>query len=112
MNKEKLSEEINERKKEEVTDTKSEELQGNKFLIYLCNFIDPVNSPLSFGPKLVKFNWIINTQKTGTIFVMFLLMYYYQNYSKGAWLYLSLHGTYGLLWFLKDMVLSVDFQKW
>ena len=104
MKKEKLSEEINERKKEEIANTKSEELQGNKFLIYLCNFIDPVNSPLSFGPKLVKFNWIINTQKTGTIIVMFLLMYYYQNYSKGAWLYLSLHGTYGLIWFLKDLV--------
>ena len=35
---------------------------------------------------------------------MSLLMKYYNNYSTGAWLYLSLHGTYGLLWFLKDMV--------
>jgi hypothetical protein len=65
---------------------------------------DPVNTPLAFGPKILKFNWIINAQKTGTIFVMFLLMVYYKNYSTGAWLYLSLHGTYGLLWFLKDMV--------
>ena len=81
-----------------------EELKGNKCLIYLCNFIDPVNSPLSFGPKLIKFNWIINTQKTGTIILMSFLMYYYQNFSDGAWLYLSLHGTYGLIWLLKDMV--------
>ena len=35
---------------------------------------------------------------------MFLLMVLYNNYSTGAWLYLSLHGTYGLLWFLKDIV--------
>ena len=89
--------------KEEIIET-NEELKGNKFLIFLCNLMDPINSPLSFGPKLIKFNWIINAQKTGTIIVMSLLMFYYKNYSKGAWLYLSLHGTYGLLWFLKDMV--------
>ena len=92
------------KEKRDTNQNKDEELKGNQFLIYLCNFMDPINTPLSFGPKLIKFNWIINTQKTGTIIIMSLLMYYYQNYSKGAWLYLSLHGTYGLLWFLKDMV--------
>lgn len=86
-------------KKEEI-----EEIKGNKLLITLSNLADPINTPLAFGPKLIKFNWIINAQKTGTIFIMFLLMIYYNNFSNGAWLYLSLHGTYGLLWFLKDMV--------
>ena len=96
--------------KEEV---KTEEIKGNKFLIALSNLFDPVNTPLAFGPKILKFNWIINAQKTGTIFVMFLLMVYYKNYSTGAWLYLSLHGTYGLLWFLKDMVFpDKSFQKY
>jgi protein-S-isoprenylcysteine O-methyltransferase Ste14 len=103
MEEDKSTEKIN-KEKGAIFDNKIEELKENKFLIYLCNFIDPVNSPLSCGPKFIKFNWIINTQKTGTIILMSLLMYYYQNYSKGAWLYLSLHGTYGLLWFLKDMV--------
>ena len=100
MEKENTSKEIN-NKAESINPS---ELKGNKYLIYLCNLIDPVNTPLSFGPKLIKFNWIINAQKTGTIIIMSLLMFYYNNYSKGAWLYLSLHGTYGLLWFLKDMV--------
>ena len=100
MEKENTSKEIN-NKAESINPS---ELKGNKYLIYLCNLIDPVNTPLSFGPKLIKFNWIINAQKTGTIIIMYLLMFYYNNYSKGAWLYLSLHGTYGLLWFLKDMV--------
>ena len=89
--------------KKEKTD-KKEDIQGNKLLIGLSTLFDPVNTPLAFGPKIIKFNWIINAQKTGTIFVMLLLMRYYNNYSTGAWLYLSLHGTYGLLWFLKDMV--------
>ena len=92
---------------------KKEEIKGNKLLITLSNLVDPINTPLAFGPKIIKFNWIINAQKTGTIFIMFLLMIYYNNFSNGAWLYLSLHGTYGLLWFLKDMVFpDKNFQNY
>ena len=91
-------------KEEEKKEVKKDEIEGNKLIMMIANLVDPVNSPLAFGPKLIKFNWIINAQKTGTIFLMFSLMIYYNNFSTGAWLYLSLHGTYGLLWFLKDMV--------
>ena len=91
-------------KENKIQERQNEELKGNKLIMTIANLVDPINSPLAFGPKLIKFNWIINAQKTGTIFVMFLLMIYYNNFSLGAWLYLSLHGTYGLLWFLKDMV--------
>ena len=103
MKEDKSSEKKN-NKNEDTLRAKNEELKGNKILIYLCNLIDPINTPLNFGPKIFKFNWIINAQKTGTIIIMSLLMYYYQNYSKGAWFYLSLHGAYGLIWFLKDMI--------
>ena len=93
-------------KEEEIQKNKinNKETKGNNFIIYISTLLDPINTPLSFGPKIIKFNWIINAQKTGTIFIMSFLMFYYNNYSTGAWLYLSLHGTYGLLWFLKDMV--------
>lgn len=77
---------------------------GNKYLTFLGTLIHPVHTPLSFGPKILPFNYIINAQKTGTILVMYLLMLYYKNFSLGAYIYLSLHGTYGLIWFLKDMV--------
>ena len=100
----KEEEETNRENKELNKDSKITEIEGNKILVLLSTIIDPVNTPLAFGPKIIKFNWIINAQKTGTIFLMFLLMVLYNNYSIGAWLYLSLHGTYGLLWFLKDMV--------
>ena len=100
----KEEEETNRENKELNKDSKITEIEGNKILVLLSTIIDPVNTPLAFGPKIIKFNWIINAQKTGTIFLMFLLMVLYNNYSTGAWLYLSLHGTYGLLWFLKDMV--------
>ena len=100
----KEEEETNRENKELNKDSKITEIEGNKILVLLSTIIDPVNTPLAFGPKIIKFNWIINAQKTGTIFLMFLLMVLYNNYSTGAWLYLSLHGTYGLLWFLKDIV--------
>ena len=36
------------------------------------------------------------------IFYLFALMIYFDNFSLGAWAYLSLHGSYGLLWLAKD----------
>jgi len=56
------------------------------------------------GPKVLKFNWVINFQKAGTAFWVLCLMYYFQNYSTQAWVYLALHGSYGFCWLLKDVV--------
>ena len=53
------------------------------------------------GPQVLKFAWVINFQKTRTIFYILLLMYYYQNYSLAAYVYLALHGMYGFCWMLK-----------
>ena len=73
----KEKEEINEDYKEKNKVNKNLEIEGNKILVQLASLVDPVNTPLAFGPKIIKFNWIINAQKTGTIFVMFLLMVIY-----------------------------------
>ena len=35
---------------------------------------------------------------------LFVLMCYFDNFSLGAWVYLSLHGSYGIFWLVKDMV--------
>ena len=38
-------------------------------------------------------------------------MIYYDNWSRGAWLYLFLHGSYGITWVIKDLVFpDVSFQ--
>ncbi|MDP9139445.1 MAG: DUF1295 domain-containing protein [Pseudomonadota bacterium] len=55
------------------------------------------------GPRPWKFSWVINFQKTGTFFFLGALIAYYENSSVAAWVYLAMHGTYGLVWFLKDM---------
>lgn len=55
------------------------------------------------GPRPWKFSWVVNFQKFGSFVFFGLLLWYYQNTSIAAWIYVALHGTYGLLWFLKDM---------
>lgn len=55
------------------------------------------------GPRPWKFSWVINFQKGGTLPFVLLLMVAFQNFSTTAWLYAALHGSYGLLWLLKDV---------
>ena len=55
------------------------------------------------GPKPWKFAWVINFQKAGTFFFVVCLMWFYQNFSTAAYIYLSLHGSYGLVWLIKDL---------
>ena len=44
----------------------------------------------------------INLHKGSTFIFVLALMVIYQNFTIGAWVYLALHGTYGILWLLKD----------
>lgn len=53
------------------------------------------------GPKVLKLAWVINFQKGTTLLFVGLLMVIYQNYSTVAWIYLGLHGSYGLVWLIK-----------
>lgn len=45
---------------------------------------------------------VINLHKALTPVVVIALMVMHANFSMAAWIYLALHGTYGLLWLLKD----------
>jgi len=58
---------------------------------------------LGGGPRPWKFAWVINFQKVGTFFFLGGLMVWYDNTSTAAWIYLALHGSYGLAWFIKDI---------
>ncbi len=53
------------------------------------------------GPRPFKMAWVINAQKATTILFVAALMLAYRNGSTVAWVYLALHGTYGLCWLLK-----------
>lgn len=55
------------------------------------------------GPRPWKLAWVVNFQKAGTFLFLGLLMWWYDNTSMAAWIYLALHGSYGLVWILKDV---------
>ena len=58
----------------------------------------------------MKVKHTINLHK-GTTFIFILgLMFAYQNFSLGPWVYLALHGSYGILWLLKDRIFPD--KKW
>ncbi len=52
----------------------------------------------------MKIKHAINLHKGLTLVVVLGMMFAYQNFSIGAWIYLALHGTYGILWLLKDRI--------
>ena len=54
------------------------------------------------GPKILKMRHVINFFKGATFPYVILLMIYFNNYSLGMYLYLALHGSYGIIWILKD----------
>ncbi|MES2149308.1 MAG: DUF1295 domain-containing protein [Pseudomonadota bacterium] len=55
------------------------------------------------GPRLLRLDQAINGQKVCTVLFILGLMYWYDNFSLGAWVYLALHGTYGYTWLVKDL---------
>tara|TARA_Y100000589_G_scaffold281075_1_gene277814 strand:+ start:371 stop:988 length:618 start_codon:yes stop_codon:yes gene_type:complete len=59
----------------------------------------------------MKLNQIINLHKGLTPLVVITLMIIYDNYSTPAWIYLSLHGTYGILWLLKEKIFPDPYFK-
>ena len=67
------------------------------------HFTNWLTQDIGGGPRPWKFSWVINFQKCGTFFFLGWLIWLYDNHSTGAWIYLALHGTYGLVWLLKDM---------
>lgn len=62
------------------------------------------------GPRLWTLATVIDFQKGGTIFFLALLIWWYGNTSAAAWVYLGLHGGYGLVWLAKD--LSFPDTRW
>ncbi|MEG4091839.1 DUF1295 domain-containing protein [Microcoleus sp. Pol12B4] len=52
----------------------------------------------------MKTKHFINLHKGLSFPFILTLMFIYQNFNLGAWVYLALHGTYGLLWLLKSQI--------
>jgi protein-S-isoprenylcysteine O-methyltransferase Ste14 len=55
------------------------------------------------GPRTLRLDHAINLQKFVTVFFIYGLMHYYNNFTLAAWVYLGLHGVYGYTWLIKDL---------
>jgi protein-S-isoprenylcysteine O-methyltransferase Ste14 len=62
------------------------------------------------GPRPWTAAWVINIQKAGTFPFLGFLMWRYRASSPAVWVYLALHGGYGLVWMLKH--LAFPDSKW
>lgn len=72
--------------------------RGNDYLMF----------DLFGGPRPWKLSWLINLQKAGTFPFLGVLMWAYADRTPAAtapaaWIYLAMHGSYGLVWLLKDL---------
>lgn len=54
------------------------------------------------GPRPFRQSWVIDFHKGVTGLFVALLMLAYGNTTTAAWIYLALHGGYGLAWVVKD----------
>lgn len=54
------------------------------------------------GPRVVRLAWVVNFQKGLTWAWVAALMAAFGNSTTAAWVYLALHGSYGLCWLMKD----------
>jgi steroid 5-alpha reductase family enzyme len=53
----------------------------------------------------MKLKFFIDTHKGATVFFVLALMAFYGRWhNQVAWIYLALHGTYGILWVLKSRI--------
>jgi len=57
------------------------------------------------GPRVLRMSWVINAQKGATAPFVLALMALTDTWSATAWTYLALHGSYGLIWLVKDAVM-------
>ena len=52
----------------------------------------------------MKLKYPINLHKGLTFIFVLSLMFYFNVFHESIWLYLALHGTYGILWIAKDLL--------
>ena len=64
------------------------------------------------GPRPWKVAWVIDFHKIATFPLLALFIAWYHNTSTAAWIYLAMHGSYGLVWVIKDLTLpDPNFQR-
>ena len=67
------------------------------------DWVDYITFDLPPGKPLIPQYYYVNAHKGSLLTALFIMMIYFNNFSLGAWVYFSLHGSYGVFWILKDI---------
>ena len=74
----------------------------------ICQAITDLNEFMCYnippGKPVAPMHSVVNVNKGTMMIYLFGLMCYFDNFSLGAWMYLALHGNYGICWWMKDRV--------
>jgi protein-S-isoprenylcysteine O-methyltransferase Ste14 len=81
----------------------SDNARARSLALRIRHWTDFLTTDFLGGPRLWKFSHVINFQKAGTPVFLLLLMAAYGAWSTREWVYLALHGGYGLVWLIKDL---------
>jgi hypothetical protein len=68
----------------------------------LADFADWMVYEIPPGPPCIPMRVYVNLHKGTMFFYVLALMWYFDNFTTGAYLYLACHGSYGFFWLLKD----------
>jgi protein-S-isoprenylcysteine O-methyltransferase Ste14 len=67
----------------------------------LSSFMNTIMYDFPIGPKCLKVAHVINVQKVGMPLFLLYMAYMHGNNSEAMWTYGVMHGSYGILWFMK-----------
>ena len=88
------------------------EFKRNRNMEAFIDWFDWISHELPPGPPIIPMRYYVNAHKGGMPFLVFGLMLYFDNFSLGCWLYLALHGSYGIIWLIKDFTFpDASFQR-
>ena len=66
--------------------------------VTLDRWLRYVTEDLGGGPRVIRIAQMINFHKIFTVFLIYTMMVYFDNFSTATWVFLALHGTYGYCW--------------
>eukprot|EP00331_Platyophrya_macrostoma_P015947 CAMPEP_0176463356 /NCGR_PEP_ID=MMETSP0127-20121128/35832_1 /TAXON_ID=938130 /ORGANISM="Platyophrya macrostoma, Strain WH" /LENGTH=359 /DNA_ID=CAMNT_0017855485 /DNA_START=20 /DNA_END=1099 /DNA_ORIENTATION=+ len=77
--------------------------EGESFSDRLPKIIETLTYSIPPNIKTLPLSFYANFQKGSMFFFLLYLMYYFKNYSRGAFIYLAMHASYGFMWNLKTL---------
>lgn len=81
-------------------------------VLNLNQFVQYMSTAFLGGPRWIKLAWVVNAQKGGTLAIYLAMIWAYGATGPAVWVLVALHGSYGLIWLMKDAAFpDANWQK-